>query len=197
MRTMFAVLFFACSATAEPITLRISRTYTHVEFTIRKWSVLKQEGSFRDCSGEIVLDADHPARSQVHLAVQLASLDTRNAARDRALLGEDFFDAQHHPMMTFASATIAPGNSKDVFDVTGEITIRGVTRRITVPVKFFGLSSQPGSGTVAGFESDFTLDRTDFGVNGTRWSGGKLQLSKEVQVHLAVGGCIEGDHCIP
>ena len=188
MRTMYAVLFFACTATAEPVTLRISRTYTHVEFTIHKWSVLKQEGSFRDCSGEIVLDADHPAGSQVHLAVQLASIDTRNATRDRVLLGEDFFDAQHHPLMIFASTTIAPGNSKDVFDVTGDITIRGVTRRITVPVK---------SGTVGGFESNFTLDRTDFGVNGTRWSGGKLQLSKEVEVHLAVGGCIEGDHCIP
>ena len=121
MRTVFAVLFFACSATAEPIALRISRTYTHVEFTINKWSVLRQEGSFRDCSGEIVLDADHPARSQVHLAVQLASIDTRNSARDRALLGEDFFDAQHYPVMTFASATIVPGNSKDAFDVTGAL----------------------------------------------------------------------------
>jgi polyisoprenoid-binding protein YceI len=99
--------------------------------------------------------------------------------------------------MTFSSASVVRGPTSDTFEVTGDLTIRGVTRRIMVPVKFLGLGSRPGSGTFAGFEANFALDRTEFGVNGTRWSGGKLLLSKEVQVHLTVGACVPGDHCIP
>lgn len=197
MKALYALLLLAASAGAEPLTLRVSRTYTHVQFTIRKWTVLKQEGSFRDVAGQIIFDKEDPTRSRVQLTVQVASIDTGNRARDRGLLGDDFFDSPHHPEMTFVSSSIARGKSTESFEVTGDLSIHGVTRRMTVPVKFFGLSSQAGSGTVAGFETDFTIDRTDFGVSGARWSGGKLQLSKEVLVHLAIGACIEGDHCIP
>ena len=186
-RLALALLLIATSATADPITLRVSPTYTNIQFTIYKWSVLKQEGTFRECTGQVILDPANITASRVTLLVPIAGIDTRSKGRDSVLRSDDFFDAEHFPMMTFASTGITPGPSKDTFQMSGDITIRGVTKRIAIPVKFFGYASRPGAGGFAGFETDFTLDRTDFGVNGSKWSGGKLLLSKEVQVHLTVG----------
>ena len=70
--------------------------------------------------------------------------------------------------------------------MTGDLTIRGVTQRITIPVVVLGVTPVPGTGTMADFESRFTIDRTAFGVNGTRWSGGRLSLSREVEIELRI-----------
>jgi polyisoprenoid-binding protein YceI len=186
MKRALVLCLISAAVHAEPIALEVSHTYTNVQFTIYKWSVLKQEGTFKDSSGEVVLDPDDPTRSRVQLTVAVASIDTRSSGRDRVLRGEDFFDADRYPAMTFVSTGISRAG-KDLFQVAGDLTIRGVTKHLTVPVRFFGMGSRPGAGTFAGFETDFTVDRTEFGVNGTRWSGGQLVLSKEVQVHLTVG----------
>ena len=78
----------------------------------------------------------------------------------------------------------------DSFDVTGDLTIHAVTHRITVPVKLLGLTTVPNVGELAGFGTIFTLDRTDYGVLGSRWSGGKLLLGKEVTIYLRIGGIL-------
>ena len=174
---------------AEPsptLTYRVSRTYSNVSFTIFKWTVLKEEGLFRDFSGEIKLNRALPALSSVNLTVQVASIDTRNDTRDGVLRSDDFFDAAKYPAMTFQSKKVETAGT-DTYNVTGDLTIRGVTRQITIPVKFNGANAVQGVGELAGFETSFTVDRTDYGVNGSKWSGGQLLLSKEVQIHLTVG----------
>jgi polyisoprenoid-binding protein YceI len=186
MKRALVLCLVSVAAQAAPIALEVSRTYTNVQFTIYKWAVLKQEGTFKDSSGQLVLDPDDPTHSHIQLAVAVASIDTRNGGRDRVLRSEDFFDADRYPTMTFVSTGVTRVG-KNTFQVAGDLTIHGVTKHLTVPVRFFGIGSTPGAGTFAGFEADFTVDRTDFGVNGTRWSGGKIALSKEVQVHLTVG----------
>jgi polyisoprenoid-binding protein YceI len=70
--------------------------------------------------------------------------------------------------------------------VTGEMTIRGVSREVTVPVRLLPLDPADEDGTAIGFETRFQLDRTDYGVNGTRWSAGRLMLSHEVDIHLRI-----------
>lgn len=78
------------------------------------------------------------------------------------------------------------------YEVTADLTIHGVSKRITIPVHFLGRKQLPGWGDFVGFDSLFTIDRTAFGVNGSHWGGGNLVLSKEVTIHLAIGGMKQG-----
>ena len=178
-------------ALASPArTYKITRTYSNVSFSIYKWMVFKEEGLFHEFDGEIRYDPVDPTRSHVNMTVNVGSIDTRVENRDKTVRSDDFFDVDHYPTMTFTSTSVAAG-ADNTLQVTGDLTIRGVTRRITIPVKMLGRNTVPNVGELAGFETSFVIDRTEFGVNGTRWSGGKLVLSKEVAIHLTIGAVKE------
>jgi polyisoprenoid-binding protein YceI len=119
--------------------------------------------------------------------IDMKILDSQNETRDGVLLSDDFFDAAQYPTMTFKSVAIRPGAGPNSFDVAGDFTLHGITKRITVPVTYQGLKDVPNAGQYAGFETEFRLDRTEYGVNGTRWSGRKLQISNEVRVRILIG----------
>ena len=185
---------FACSLPAlaqtptQPTTFRVREGDTAVQFTITKWSVFKEEGRFRDFTGTIHYDPANPAASRVEFEIRVASIDTKIGNRDRTLLSEDFFYADRYPTMSFRSTRVVPAGN-DTFQVTGALTIRGITKTITVPVRLLGFSHYADADervNIAGFETSFTLDRTAFGVNGTRWSGGQLILAREVNITLMV-----------
>jgi polyisoprenoid-binding protein YceI len=191
---VIAILFggavAAQAGTASPagvVTYRVVKTYSNVSFTIFKWVVMKEEGLFREFSGQIQYDPSAPSRSKVSFAVQVDSIDTRNTTREAVLRSEDFFDAQKYPTMTFRSASVQ-AMPDHTLQVNGDLTIHGVSKRITIPVKYLGANVVPNVGQLAGFETSFTIDRTDYGVNGWKWSGGKIALSKEVTIHLTIGG---------
>ena len=187
------VIVVACLWVLSPLaiasparTYKIDPTYSNVGFSIYKWTVFKEEGLFHEFDGEVTYNPADPARSHVNMTVNVGSIDTRQSGRDKVVRSEDFFDTDRYPTMTFSSTAVAPGPD-NTLQVTGDLTIRGVTRRITIPVKMLGRNTVPNVGELAGFETSFVIDRTDFGVNGTRWSGGKLVLSKEVAIHLTIG----------
>jgi len=169
-----------------PVRLAVRPGDSTVAFTVKKWGVMREQGRFRDFSGAIDYHPARPAASRVTLTVEAQSVDTGVTGRDRALRSDDFFDVSRHPRWTFVSRSVRPTGAETA-DVTGDITIRGTTRSITVPVHFLGVNESGSEGILAGFETSFTLDRTDFGVNGTRWSGGRALLSREVQIHLFLG----------
>ena len=174
------------------LSVRVERAFSTVGFSIMEFGVMKQDGSFRDFTGNVLYDQAHPERSHVSFTVQVASIDARSESRERVLLSDDFFDVQHFPTMTFTSTSVS-AQPDHTLQVSGDITIRGVTKHVTVPVRYLGLNqlNNESHETFAGFESSFTVDRTEFGVNGTRWSGGKLLLSKEVTIHLTIGGQVQ------
>jgi hypothetical protein len=89
------------------------------------------------------------------------------------------------PTMSFRSVAVQV-DSLTILRVTGDLAIRGVTHRITIPVVVLGTSTVEGVGETTGFESRFTIDRTSFGVNGTRWSGGRMSLSRDVDIELHI-----------
>ena len=103
--------------------------------------------------------------------------------RDDVLRSDDFFDVAQHPTLSFRSIEVQ-ADSPTTLRVTGDLTIRGITRRLTMPVSVLGVNRVDGVGEIAGFETHFTIDRTSFGVNGTRWSGRRLSLSREVEIEL-------------
>lgn len=189
---MRAAALLLCVAAAVPACARaaghdyeITHVYSNVTFSIQKF-FFTEEGGFSRYGGDVHLDYDHPEQSHVAMAIEAASIDTRNATRDKVLRSDDFFDVERYPSLTFVSRSVAP-KSHDEFDVTGDLTIHGVTKRITIPVHYLGAKRIPGWGDFVGFESAFTIDRTEFGVDGLRWGGGTPVLGKEVKIRLSIG----------
>ena len=176
-------LFAATLYTVEPVNGNVS-------FSIMKWSVIREEGTFRDFRAQIHYDEQTPAKSTVSFEVDVDSIDTKNHNRDGTLKSEDFFHAARYPTMTFRSVQVAP-NGNNTATVTGDLTIHGVTKRITVPVRLLGMGRQGTSGPkVAGFETEFKIDRRAFGITGGRWVAGGPPgiLGTEVTIKVVAGG---------
>jgi len=183
---LLAVLFIACSGLASP-TYELGPTYGHVRFSITKWGVFQEEGSFRDLAGTLDFDPRRPETSRVDVVVQAASIDTNNSTRDSTLRSDDFFDVLKFPTLEFHSTQVVPKEPGN-FDVSGNLTVHGVTKLITVRARLLGMSDQPGVGQLVGFETTFRIDRSDYGILGSRWSAGRLVLGREVQISIRLGG---------
>jgi polyisoprenoid-binding protein YceI len=167
------------------------RTYTidkaHSEATFQVRHLLtKVRGHFADFDGTISFDDGEPERSSVRFAVRTASIDTNEPSRDRHLRSDDFFASDRFPTMTFESTRVERRDG-DRFDVTGKLTIRDVTRQITLPVTFLGKAKDPWGQTRAAFEAEYTLNRKDYGLN---WNAaletGGFLVGDEVKVNLSI-----------
>lgn len=177
------------NASDREATYDITHVYSNVSFNITKF-FFNEEGGFRQYSGKIVYDPDHPDRSHVQMIVQAESIDTRNEGRDRALRSDNFFDAGRYPTLSFVSTSVAP-RENGILNVAGDLTIHGVTKHITIPVRFLGTKQMQGFGDFIGFDTEFTINRSEFGVNGgSSWSG---ILGNEVEIHLSIGAFREGN----
>lgn len=171
-------------------TYSLSKLYTTLSFTATKWMVFKEEGLFQDFSGTLTYSAQDPTKCKIDVTVQAASLDTRSAGRDKVLRSDDFFEVEKFPTLSFHSASVS-ATGKDTYDVEGDLTIHGVTKRVTVPVKTIGVRVMPGIGDFAGFETTFNIDRRDFGVLGSHWSGNAMAIDPTVVLHLIIGAVRE------
>jgi polyisoprenoid-binding protein YceI len=168
----------------------VSKMYTTLSFTATKWMVFKEEGIFQDFTGTLTYSSQDPAKCKIDVTVQAASLDTRSSGRDKVLRSDDFFDVEKFPTLSFRSTAVkATGN--ETYDVEGDLTIHGITKRITVQVKMIGVRVMLGLGDFAGFETTFNIDRRDFGVLGSRWSGNTVAIDPTVVLHLIIGGVRE------
>ena len=177
---------------------RFDPAHTRLGFSTRHAMVTKVRGAFNDVEGVINVDAEEPTNSTVSVTIKVASIDTRNEQRDQHLRTNDFFDAPHHPEITFVSKRIDQ-IEENSFIVNGDLTIRGVTREIAIPIEFIGVERDPFGNLRAGFEGSRRIDRKDFGVN---WnaaldSGGvlvsdRILLEFEVSAVKANGAGAEG-----
>ncbi|WP_077488943.1 YceI family protein [Sinomonas mesophila] len=177
---------------------RFDPAHTRLGFSTRHAMVTKVRGAFNDVEGVINVDAEEPTNSTVAVTIKVASIDTRNEQRDQHLRTNDFFDAPHHPEITFVSKRIDQ-IEENSFIVNGDLTIRGVTREIAIPIEFIGVERDPFGNLRAGFEGSRRIDRKDFGVN---WnaaldSGGvlvsdRILLEFEVSAVKANGASPEG-----
>lgn len=175
--------------TAAPVTeaFTVDKAHSSAEFRIRHL-MANVTGRFNDFDAVIHLDRTNPPRSSVEFTIQAASIDTANKNRDEHLRGPDFFDVAKFPAITFKSVAIkANPKTKDLYDVTGDLTIRGVTKRVTIPVQFLGFGPGPGGGEKAGFEIVTTINRKDYGIvwNRSLDEGGVL-LGDDVRVTISL-----------
>jgi polyisoprenoid-binding protein YceI len=170
-------------------TYSVKPVYTNVTFKITKWMVLPEQGQFREFDGTLTYDPLKPEASRVELTVQAASIDTKNDTRDGVLRSADFFDVARFPTLTFRSTSVR-ANGPNALLVTGDFTLHGVTKRITIPVQVRGVRELPQIGKLAGFETSFTINRRDYGVLGAKWGAIPAALSDEVEIHLLVGAVV-------
>jgi polyisoprenoid-binding protein YceI len=171
-------------------TYTLSKIYTTLSFTATKWMAFKEEGTFQDFTGTLTYSVVDPSKCKIDVTVQAASLDTRSSGRDKVLRSDDFFDVEKFPTLSFRSTHVT-STGKETYDVEGDLTIHGVTKHVVVPVKMIGVRVMPGIGDFAGFETTFNIDRRDFGVLGSRWSGNTVAIDPTVVLHLIIGGVRE------
>ena len=162
-------------------TVRSSDSY--VGYRIQKFGMVPVRGHFGQVAGEIVVDTAAPERSRASIRVPLTSLESGNPARTETLLSEDFFDATRHPEMSFVSRRVGRGQDGSWL-VAGSLTIRGVSQTLTLPVEL--TPSEGVEGPVLVLSTSFEIDRTNFGVLGERWSGGRTLLSDTVEIEITL-----------
>lgn len=121
-------------------------------------------GRFNSPYGTFYIDPDEPSKSSFDITVDTDNVDTHNGRRDGHLKSADFFNAREFPKITFKSTEVKNAG-KDKYRVTGELSIHGVTKPVTVEIEHLGTAEVEGRGRMAGFRTGFTLSRSDYGVD--------------------------------
>lgn len=186
-RTLISAVTLALAlpalALAEPVVYKVDADHSGVNFSIRHF-VSNNPGRFKDFDGTIKYDKANPAASSVEFTVQAASIDTANDDRDKHLRSPDFFDTEKFPTLTFTSTGVK-GVDADTLEVTGDLTVHGVTKRITIPVEVLGSVKTP-NGEKAGFETQFTINRKDYGIVWNRVMDSGAVLGEDVKVTINI-----------
>jgi polyisoprenoid-binding protein YceI len=162
-------------------TWNIDPAHTTIEFSAKHMMITTVKGRFTEFEGTIVADEEHIGNSSVEVSMKAASIDTRAEQRDQHLKSPDFLDVDKYTDVTFKSTKVE--GEKDHFSVTGDLTIRGVTRPITLDVTFEGTGKDPWGGTRSSFHASGKFDRRDYGLtwNVALETGGIL-VSNEIKL---------------
>jgi polyisoprenoid-binding protein YceI len=179
-----ALVFAAAPARAEKETFLLDKNHTEIGFRVRHF-VSKVGGRFDRFEGTIVLDRAKPEESSVDVKIDATSIDTRNPNRDKHLNSADFFDTAKFPEITFKSTKVVP-KGKDAYEVTGDLTMRGVTKPVTLAVTVNGFTSDGRGGQKTGFDVTGKLNRKDFGVNWNAVVDQNTMLSDDVDLAISV-----------
>jgi polyisoprenoid-binding protein YceI len=173
--------------TSSPTLAELSGTYTldpahtRIGFVVRHAMVTKVRGAFDEFSGTAVLDGANPTQSTATVTVRTTTINTRNDQRDAHLRSNDFLATDEYPDITFVS-TAARQVSDTEFEVIGDLTIKGVTRSVTIPFTYEGCAQDPFGNLRVGFEGSATINRKDYGItwNAPLETGGVLVSDKVV-----------------
>lgn len=171
------------SIQAQAVTYRIDPIHSFIIFRVKHLNTGFAYGRFNTFSGTFVVDERNPANSSIELEIDANSVDTGNSQRDDHLRNPDFFNARQFPKITFKSTRVRKLNDTTV-EVQGNLTMRGVTRPITARVTFTGKGRNQRGQEIIGFETTFTIRRSQFNIN-YGLNGG---LDDEVRVTFAVEG---------
>ncbi|MDY7031938.1 MAG: YceI family protein [Thermodesulfobacteriota bacterium] len=160
----FVLLFFASIVSAADIeTYEVDPVHSTAFFKVGHYGFGFVRGGFTDISGNIVIDKAHSTKSTVDIVIKTESINTENNQRDEHLKSKDFFDVAEFPIMYFKSREIKK-QSKNLYEVAGEFTLHGITKKITVPVKFIGEGKDHYGAYRAGFETQFSINRSEYGM---------------------------------
>ncbi len=162
---------------------KLDPSHTTIEFSARHMMFTTVKGRFADLDGTVQINGSTPDTAVVNATMKVASIDTRNEQRDGHLKSADFLDAVNFAEITFKSTKIS--GKKESFKLTGDLTIRGTTKPVTLDVTYEGKGIDPWGGERMGFSADGKIDRREFGLtwNQALEAGGVL-VSNEIKIHV-------------
>lgn len=164
----------------------VDAAHSSIDFSIKHMMVAKVKGSFHTFDAVIDADPEDLTTASIEFSVDVASIDTRNGDRDTHLRSADFFDVENHPKMTFKSTKIVR-KSEGEYDVTGDMSIRGVTRPESFQVTYEGQGKDPWGNEKAGFSGYGAINRSDYGLtyNSVLETGGVL-IGDQIQISIEI-----------
>lgn len=167
-------------------TYAIDPAHSRIGFVARHAMVTKVRGSFNEFEGSGYFDAEDPTKSHLSITIKATSIDTRNADRDAHLRGNDFFDMDTYPEITFKSTAVAPVDA-ETYRVTGDLTIKGETRPVSVDFEISGPVQDPWGNQRIGLEGSTTINRKDWGVNfNVALEAGGVLVSEKINLEFEV-----------
>lgn len=184
-------LVLTCSQTAQAALYRADQVHSTIGFTVKHLMVSEVKGEFTDYQTLINFDSNDLKSSNVDVTIQVSSINTRNEKRDKHLKTSEFFDADNHPTITFKSTDIT--KTDNGYTISGDLTIRGVTKAISIPCAINGPVKNPmGEGEdVIGINGKATINRQDFGVSwnkemdqGGYVVGNDVTIDVELEAHV-------------
>ena len=183
--TLLALALLLVAPTAFAASYQIDAAHTQIHFTVPHLVVFKVRGNFNDFAGTVEADAASNSLSGAEATIQVASIDTRNQKRDDHLRSADFFDVANHPEMRFVSKNVE-GSGGNI-TVTGDLTIKGITKEVVLQGGFLGAATDPWGNQRAGFEATGKINRRDFGLlwNKALETGGMV-VGDEIEIGLEV-----------
>jgi polyisoprenoid-binding protein YceI len=162
-------------------------THSNVGFSARHLMVAKVRGHFASWSGTLEIDEENPAASKVDVSIDAASIDTKEADRDKHLKSPDFLEVEKFPHITFKSTKVERKSKTDLV-VTGDLTIRDTTRSVTLDVEYAGRAKDPWGGERVGFSATTSINRKDYGLvwnvaleTGGFLVGDKIDIALEIE----------------
>jgi len=191
LAVLLAALTLASPAVAAPVTWKVDPAHTEVGFDVRHFFT-KVHGVFHDAQGTIVFDEQDPTAIKVDASARVASVDTGNRNRDSDLQTPDFFNAATDSILSFRSTKVEK-TGKSKYKVTGDLTMRGVTKQVVFDAEFLGSStvSVEGKswGAKAGFSATTVVNRQDYGI---KWNkaldNGGMMVGDDVTITLNIEG---------
>jgi len=168
MKKLFSLLLVAIAFTNTSIaqtakTWNVDKMHSAVKFTVSHLVISEVDGSFKIFDGSLVSTKDDFTDAKINFTVDVNSINTDNTSRDGHLKGDDFFNAEKYPKMTFVSTSFKK-KSGSMYELTGNLTIRDVTKKVTFAVKYGGTTKDPYGNTKAGFKATGTINRLEYGL---------------------------------
>jgi polyisoprenoid-binding protein YceI len=165
---------------------KVDASHTRIGFVARHAMVTKVRGAFKEFEGEGFFDAEDPTASKLHLTIKAASIDTGNADRDAHLRSNDFFEMDTYPEITFTSTSVEKVDDER-YEVTGDLTLKGVTRPLTIPFELSGPVQDPWGNQRIGLEGRVQVNRKDWGLNwNVALEAGGILISEKVTLEFDV-----------
>lgn len=182
---LLALLSLLVTARADVVSYKIDSVHSSVGFSLRHL-YSKFSSSFTKVSGTVNFDAAAPEKSSVEATIDVAALNTANEKRDNDIKAPGYFDAAKFPTATFKSKAWRKTGA-DTFDVTGDLTIKDVTKEVVLKAALLGTGPGMGGSTVTGWEASTTIKRSDFGVNGPAYIAKVLGDEVALTINIEAG----------
>lgn len=163
----------------------VDAAHSSAVFRIKHMDTAFFYGRFNKIAGAFKLDPENPSASELNVIIETASVDTGNKGRDEHIRSNDFFSASQFPQATFSSTSIERAGP-DTYKVTGDLTVKGKSKSVTVEVKHTGSNTNRGGKQISGIESIFTINRSDFGIDYMPQG-----LGEEVKMMISLEGVAE------